>query len=510
MSMEYVTGGTMLAQSGSYVVRDADRILRERLMLGEFCYVLTPRQMGKSSLMVQTAFALRERGIASAILDLSKQGYNLDNSQWVNGLLETLGDRLGLEAEIETFCLETAHYSPLQRWHQALRSVVLEKISGPIVIFLDEIDITRRLRFDTDEFFAAIRACYNARADDPAYRRLTFCLLGVATPADLIQDPLITPFNIGTRIDLRDFTPVEAAALQQGLGSDEETNSRLMERIYYWTHGHPYLTQRLCKAIAQDGALRSPAGVDYCCREIFLNSKAGSTEDNLAFVRRRLAVEDPEQCANLLTLYQQILSGKRITDNDADVTVAQLKLSGAVCPDKGLLVPRNRIYRAVFDSRWIGEHMPGSELRRQRAAYKRGILRAAMVSAPLFLAVVGSVAIFLYFHAREEKRQREHQRQIIATKRRYSYPSDIARAIQALDNNHTMSAFRSLEKQRRSPGDEMDWRGFEWRYLWQQSQGDRSLLACPEINVFAIAVSPDGRFVAAGGQATKGKTSTVR
>jgi WD40 repeat protein len=509
MSMEYVTGGTMLAQSASYVVRDADRILRERLMLGEFCYILTPRQMGKSSLMIQTAFALRERGIASAVLDLSKQGYNLDNSQWVNGLLEMLGDRLGLEAEIETFCRETVHSSPLQRWHWALRSVVLENILGPVVIFLDEIDITRRLRFETDEFFAAIRACYNARADDPAYRRLTFCLLGVATPAALIRDPLLTPFNIGTRIDLRDFTPAEATALQQGLGSDTATNRRLMERIYYWTHGHPYLTQRLCKAVAQDGALRSPARVDHYCQEIFLDSKVGLTEDNLTFVRRRLALEDSAQRANLLTLYQQILSGKRIVDNDADATVAELKLSGAVRAEEGALVPRNRIYRAVFDSRWIAEHMPGAELRRQRAAYRRGAFRAAMVSALLFLATVGCIGTVLYFHAREAQQQQESQRRIAETKRRYSYPADIARTIQALDNNSYLSAFKSLEKQRPADG-ETDRRGFEWRYLWQKSQGDRSLISCSEMNVFAIAVSPDGRFMAAGGQSKEGTTSAVR
>src|SRR5260221_9719715 len=116
MSMQYVTGGTMLAQSGSYVVRDADHVLRERLMLGEFCYVLTPRQMGKSSLMVQTAYALKERGVASAILDLSKQGYSLDIDQWYNGLLESLGERLGVEEEMEAFCRDTTHHSPLQRW----------------------------------------------------------------------------------------------------------------------------------------------------------------------------------------------------------------------------------------------------------------------------------------------------------------------------------------------------------------------------------------------------------
>src|SRR6266852_3009207 len=58
----------------------------------------------------------------------------------------------------------------------------------PLVIFIDEIDAVRSLPFSTDEFFAGIRECYNRRTQDPAFNRLTFCLLGVATPSDLIQD----------------------------------------------------------------------------------------------------------------------------------------------------------------------------------------------------------------------------------------------------------------------------------------------------------------------------------
>jgi hypothetical protein len=50
---------------------------------------------------------------------------------------------------------------------------------------------------------------------------LTFCLLGVAAPADLIQDVRTTPFNIGRRIELNDFTEQEAAPLAEGLGNQE-------------------------------------------------------------------------------------------------------------------------------------------------------------------------------------------------------------------------------------------------------------------------------------------------
>src|SRR5439155_13691203 len=86
-----------------------------------------------------------------------------------------------------------------------------------VVIFIDEIDVTRSLPFNTDEFFAAIRQCYVGRATEPVLRQVTFCLLGTATPAELIEDTRISPFNIGRRIEVRDFTPEEAAPLAAGL-----------------------------------------------------------------------------------------------------------------------------------------------------------------------------------------------------------------------------------------------------------------------------------------------------
>ena len=86
---------------------------------------------------------------------------------------------------------------PLQRWMATLREIALAQLSTPLVIFVDEIDFCRSLPFTTDEFFAAIRECYNRRTEDPVLNRLTFCLLGVATPSDLIRDIHTTPFNIG-------------------------------------------------------------------------------------------------------------------------------------------------------------------------------------------------------------------------------------------------------------------------------------------------------------------------
>ena len=355
----FSVGGTVQARKGIYLSRQADKKLLELCQQGEFTYILTSRQMGKSSLMISTASELKKAGVKSVIIDLTRIGTQVTVEQWYLGLLLDIEEQLRLDTDVEEWWQVNENVGFTQRLTKFFQHVLLEEVTSPLVIFVDEIDTTINLDF-TDDFFAAIRYFYVARAQDIRFERLSFVLIGVATPGDLIRDPKRTPFNIGQRLDLTDFTVDEAMPLAQGLGLAREPAQQLLRWVLEWTGGHPYLTQRLCSVISeQDKDSWSSAAVKQVVSSTFFGAMS-QQDHNLQFVRDMLTKRAPDKY-EVLSVYLQIRLGKRpVFDEEHSIIKSHLKLSGVVWRKDNALRLRNRIYEQVFDRRWINENLPFS------------------------------------------------------------------------------------------------------------------------------------------------------
>ena len=120
----------------------------------------------------------------------------------------------------------------------------MAKLNAPLVWGLDEVDRLFTCNFGS-EVFGLFRSWHNERALDPSgpWAGLTLAI-AYATEAHLfITDMNQSPFNVGTRLVLEDFTREQVSELNRRYRSPLKGEAEL-DRFIHLVAGHPFLVRR--------------------------------------------------------------------------------------------------------------------------------------------------------------------------------------------------------------------------------------------------------------------------
>ncbi len=244
-------GGAVPLDSAFYIERPTDREFLSAIRRRDsIVLVKGARQMGKTSLLARGLREARENGVKVVLTDFQK--LNAQHLQSAETLFKALGamiaDQLDLDVLPEDVWNERRGAS--MNFERYLKREVLGKIPQSLVWGMDEVDRLFSCDF-ASEVFGLFRSWHNERQLDPEgpWQRLTMAIV-YATEAHLfITDLNQSPFNVGTRLALYDFTLEEVAELNRRYGSPLKNRDEV-ERFFDLLSGQPYLVRRGLQELA--------------------------------------------------------------------------------------------------------------------------------------------------------------------------------------------------------------------------------------------------------------------
>ena len=244
-------GGAVPLGSPYYLVRPQDNELRTALnRYDSIILIKGARQMGKTSLLARGLQHANERGAKKVVTDFQK--LNAADLESAGSLYLTMAESLAeqLELAVPPKDVWDERRGPNVNFERYLRREVLARLNAPLVWGLDEVDRLFTCHFGS-EVFGLFRSWHNERALDPSgpWAGLTLAI-AYATEAQLfITDMNQSPFNVGTRLVLEDFTRDQVAELNRLYRSPLKSDAEL-NRFIQLVAGHPFLVRRALHEIS--------------------------------------------------------------------------------------------------------------------------------------------------------------------------------------------------------------------------------------------------------------------
>ena len=322
--------GALPLDSPFYIERDVDAKVHIAIQANDSVVLVKgARQTGKTSLLARVLERLRSHDQKALTTDMQKLTVEkyAEIDIFLRALARQIAESLELNINVEKGW--ESRRSASNNFERFLRRA-LSTQGKRIVWCIDEADRLFPRPYST-EFFSLLRAWHNERALDPdsALLRLTV-VIAYATEAHLfIADSNQSPFNVGTKFELQDFTHEQTIDLnaRYGYPTDEPGASELEALL----GGHPHLIQRAFYEL-----------VTRQCSPTELGRIAADEDGPFAEHLRHLLLT-LGRCPDLLQSVRSMLDGSVTMSTDH---FYRLRAFGILAGDRARnAVPRCKLYR---------------------------------------------------------------------------------------------------------------------------------------------------------------------
>ena len=236
-------GGTVRLRDRFYIKRDEDRRMENEMKrLGSTVTIRAARQSGKSSLLVRGLDQAKQSGARTLLLDMQRvdKDHRTSIDVFLRYFAEFIVDKLMLDVDVIDRYWKRS-LSPQEKLTNLFMDFVFENIDRNLVIGLDEIDDLLQTNFYS-EFFGLLRSWHNLRATDEVWDKLSTIMVISTEPYLLISDFHQSPFNVGTNLNLQDFTDAQVRDLNERHGTP--LSGRDLDELFQTFGGHPFLTRK--------------------------------------------------------------------------------------------------------------------------------------------------------------------------------------------------------------------------------------------------------------------------
>src|ERR1041384_1738072 len=316
-----------------YIEREADAYATAAAQhAAETIIIKAPRQMGKSSLLVNYLAACRDAGKKTVLLDLASMFTDeemADYPAFFTVLAQEIWEQLG-QAPQAVPCRIHNQREMIKYLDRSL----LCTVGGAVVIAFDETERVLGRTYQSD-FFSMLRFWHNQRADTSTnWGKLGLAMVISTEPYLFIKDILRSPFNVGLNVQLRLFSEAECKRLCRLYHA--QLRKAEFEQLMELLNGHPHLTHLAFYA------LTGPNSMDFPVLLRKAVERTGPFGAHLRALEYKLMDDAGER---LLSAMRQVIKAGKVSRRD---DFYRLHGAGLVREDGARLVPTNQLYARFF------------------------------------------------------------------------------------------------------------------------------------------------------------------